>query len=92
MDANGNAVDLLALLAEVSAPDFLEKNPDIAAEIAADAAKEEARKTAALRRQGLTKDACGKCRGTGHLECFRHIAGGNCFDCNGTGVVRMGVL
>ena len=28
---------------------------------------------------------CGKCRGTGHIPEFRHIAGGNCFDCDGWG-------
>lgn len=28
---------------------------------------------------------CHKCCGTGYIECFNHVAGGVCFDCNGTG-------
>lgn len=31
------------------------------------------------------KIKCGKCGGTGHFNCYAHIQGGACFDCNGNG-------
>lgn len=31
---------------------------------------------------------CNRCAGTGHLEQYRHVAGGNCFGCSGTGDIR----
>lgn len=83
-------IDLLALLAEVSAPDFLEKNPEVAAAIAADEAAEAARKArSAARSNPATR--CGKCCGTGHLPAFRHISNGDCFACDATGIAAMGI-
>ena len=53
-------------------------------------------KAAQLRDARLTKAAranpdrqCGKCDGTGRINAFSHIAGGSCFQCQGTGVVRV---
>ena len=31
---------------------------------------------------------CGKCNGKGHLKTYTHIAGGVCFECNGSGRVN----
>ena len=30
---------------------------------------------------------CGKCNGTGDLKMYKHVAGGVCFTCGGTGKV-----
>ena len=29
---------------------------------------------------------CSKCGGTGYIECYRHVDGGICFQCGGTGI------
>lgn len=78
--------DLLALFAEVSAPDFLEKNPEIAAKVAAYDAATAALEAQAERARARETDPCGRCRGTGHIHEFRHVAGGDCFACDGTGI------
>lgn len=76
--------DLLALFAEVEAETgpITHTEPDWKAEAAAYAA-------AILRPPPAPFDPhrCGRCFGTGHLEHFRHIAGGDCFACEGTGRV-----
>ncbi len=33
-----------------------------------------------------TGNDCQRCQGTGMLQQFRHVAGGVCFTCNGTGI------
>lgn len=35
-----------------------------------------------------TKKTCPKCNGKGTLDQYHHIAGGQCFRCNGTGEVN----
>ena len=51
---------------------------------------------AALRDRRLTKAAranpaaqCGKCDGGGRILAFSHISGGSCFQCGGSGVIRL---
>jgi hypothetical protein len=87
--ANDTAVDLFALLAEVTAPDFFEKNPEIAASIAADNAKRAARDA---RDRARVETPCGRCRGTGSIPEFRHIANGDCFACDATGIAGFAAL
>lgn len=31
------------------------------------------------------KNECGKCGGRGYIKCYEHVAGGVCFNCNGSG-------
>ena len=79
------AIDLLALLAEVEAPDYV-PSPEIAAAMAAyDAETARIAKVLALANRTRTGGTCGRCRGTGHLPQFRHVSGGDCFACSGTG-------
>lgn len=33
---------------------------------------------------------CPRCNGRGVIDCFRHVANGSCFSCEGWGVVRGG--
>lgn len=81
---NGKAIDLNALLAE---PLTAEQE----ASIVAYNAETERHAHEDARRRGETADACSKCRGTGHLPHFRHVAGGACFECDGTGIAGMGI-
>jgi hypothetical protein len=34
---------------------------------------------------GATDGSCTRCGGAGKIEAYRHINGGTCFECNGTG-------
>lgn len=72
-----NAIDLLALFAEV--------NADRAANPAKFAAIEAAYDKAPGGKCYIAPLPCGKCNGTGHLVHYKHIANGDCFDCDGTG-------
>lgn len=95
------AVDLFALLAEAEAEIAARTPEEIAAAEREERATRLASLRAAYktadadvryeigleigRIKGLTDRVCGRCRGTGHLPQFDHIANGDCFACDGTG-------
>lgn len=74
MDKNNADVDLLVLLASLTPADLEATAAADAERVAADAAR-----TIKAKRRAR----CGKCHGTGHIERFRHISGGDCFACSG---------
>ncbi len=78
-------IDLVALLAEVTSPEYL-ASPEHAAIEAARAEREAREAKEAAKAQARIDHPCGRCRGTGHLPEFRHVAGGDCFACEGTGI------
>ena len=39
-----------------------------------------------------THTRCDRCAGTGAVECFRHVAGGECFECSGLGYVEAEIV
>lgn len=83
MVVEGDAVDLLALFAEVEAEHAAAMaTPEGRARFEAAEEAERLRMTPREERP----DRCGKCYGSGHLPHFRHVAGGNCFDCGGSGL------
>lgn len=69
-------IDLVALLAEPM-------TPEVEARIQAYNEERERERQAAA--AFTAAPVCGRCRGTGHIPEFRHISGGDCFACDGTG-------
>jgi hypothetical protein len=73
---NNGGTDLLALFAEVEA------------DIAAGTAPVYTPPAYIIAAEARAANPCGKCRGTGHIERYRHISGGNCFACGGDGIAE----
>ena len=69
-------IDLLALLAEVEA------------EIAAGIVTPEVKALNAVKKVATP---CARCHGRGVLPLYMHVAGGMCFECNGTGTSTEGM-
>lgn len=87
--ATTEPVDLLALLAEVEAEMAAGIVPAEVAEYNARKAADQARFAAS--KNALTAVKCSRCFGRGTLDLYRHVAGGCCFDCLGSGVASYGV-
>jgi hypothetical protein len=76
MNTTNTGIDLLALFAEVQA------------DIAAGLVPSYTPPAHIVAAEARAANPCGKCRGTGHIEMYRHISGGNCFDCGGDGIAE----
>ena len=52
-------------------------------------ADEKAAKMEAQRRRDAPKKTCPRCKGTGYLDIYLHVAKGICFKCGGAGEVEI---